>query len=119
MTIDQIAVTSGGAMLIAFIAWFFFMKRETILAAGDKAEILVNGGYSPEAITVRAGADVTLTFLRKDPSSCLEEINFPDFGIRRYLPLNERVTLTIHPKEKKTYSYSCGMNMFRGKVIAQ
>lgn len=111
-------VTAGGILLIGFIHWFFFMRQESVVAVAESVDIVVNGGYSPEAVSVVVGKELNLTFLRKDPSSCLEEVIFPDFGIRKYLPLNEKVTVTIRPTEKKNYSYSCGMNMFHGKIVA-
>jgi plastocyanin domain-containing protein len=60
---------------------------------------------------------ISCHFLRKDPSSCLEEVVIGDFKIRKYLPLNKEVTLEINPQKKGVFSFSCGMGMFHGKII--
>ncbi|MGB3788939.1 MAG: cupredoxin domain-containing protein [Phormidesmis sp.] len=51
-------------------------------------DITVDGGYSPDQIVVQAGQPVRLNFLRKDPSSCLEQIILPDFRKSLDIPLN-------------------------------
>ena len=62
------------------------------------------------------GKTTTINFFRKDPSSCLEEVILSDFKIRKYLPLNKKVSIEITPQKTGEYSFSCGMNMFHGKV---
>lgn len=119
MTLDQLVVTAVGAALIVFIYWFFFGKSEVVQHASGSLDVLVDGGYSPHAIRTPVGTPLTLTFKRKDPSPCLEEIVFPDFGLRRYLPLHEAVPITIKPTARGEYSFSCGMNMYHGKIIAE
>ena len=118
MGIDEITVTVGGIVLIGFIYWFFFMKKEQVATVSSSVRIMVDGGYSPQTLRAEAGKELTLTFVRKDPSPCLEEVVISDFGIRRYLPLNEEVEVKIMPIEKGEYSFSCGMNMFHGKIIS-
>ena len=119
MTVDQIFVTALGVFLLGFIYWFFFMKKEKTVMAEGKIEIIVDGGYVPGVITVPVGKEVTLSFFRKDPSACLEEVLLSDFGIRRALPLNKAELVTITPTEAREYEYSCGMSMFKGKIIAK
>ena len=119
MMVEQVLVTAAGILLLGFIYWFFFMKKENAVMAEGKIEIMVDGGYKPAVITVPVGKEVTLSFFRKDPSACLEEVLLSDFGIRRALPLNKTELITIRPTEAKEYEYSCGMNMFKGKIIAK
>lgn len=118
MALDQIIVTTAGIALIAFIYWFFFAKTEKAVSAAGTLEITVDGGYSPSAIETKTGAPLTLTFVRNDPSPCLEEVVIPDLGIRRHLPLHEKVSVTIRPQEPGEYPFACGMNMYHGKIIA-
>jgi plastocyanin domain-containing protein len=47
--------------------------------------ITVDGGYEPSHIVVKAGQSVRLNFVRRDPSSCLEKVLFPDFHIAQNL----------------------------------
>lgn len=117
MAIDKIIVTVVGILGIGFTYWFFLMKKETVVAVIDSVDITVEGGYSPSVISIPRGKPTKITFLRKDPSSCLEEVVLPDFKIKKYLPLNERVTVEVNPKEAGEYKFSCGMNMFHGKLI--
>lgn len=117
MAIDKIIVTVVGILGIGFTYWFFLMKKETAVIVTDSVDIIVEGGYSPAVISIPRGRLTKINFLRKDPSSCLEEVVLPDFKIRKYLPLNEKVTVEVHPKEAGEYKFSCGMNMFHGKLI--
>lgn len=93
------------------------MKKEPeVVATVDVVDITVNGGYQPEVISIPKGKTTTINFLRKDTSGCLEEVVLSDFKIRKYLPLNQKVSVSITPQKTGVYSFSCGMNMFHGKV---
>ena len=116
MTLDEIVVGLGGLSAILFVAWFFFGKKTLEVAVEQQAQIVVDGGYSPEVIVVKRGQPVTLNFLRKDPSDCLEEVVLPDFGVRRHLALNETTSIEIRPDQAGEFTFSCGMNMFHGKI---
>lgn len=115
---DKLFVTATGSVLIALIAWFFFGKREEESAASDRQTIVVDGGYKPSMIKIISDRSAQLTFIRKDSNSCLEEIVFPDYKIKQYLPLNKPVTITLNPPHKKQSEFHCGMNMFRGKLVS-
>ncbi|MFA5831822.1 MAG: cupredoxin domain-containing protein [Candidatus Paceibacterota bacterium] len=120
MSPDKIIVIVIGFFAIAFIYWFFLMKKsKAVSVSGGSVDIVVLGGYSPEVITVPFGKKTTLNFLRKDPSSCLEEVVLGDFHIRKTLPLNEKVSIDITPEKTGEYTYSCGMGMFHGKIIVK
>jgi plastocyanin domain-containing protein len=42
-----------------------------------------------------------------------------DFKIRKFLPLNKKVTIEINPKNKGEFRFECGMSMFYGKIIVE
>lgn len=118
---NKIAVTLGGLGLIGLELWWFLLskpKSQNAITAGGIQEITVtvDGGYEPSQIVVQAGQPVRLKFDRKDPSSCLEEIRLPDFHIAQNLPLNQVTTIELTPVQPGTYSFTCGMNMFRGTL---
>ena len=92
------------------------MRKEKEVKVWDSIDIIVNGGYYPEIISIPYGKTTKLNFTRKDPSSCLEEIVLGDFKIRKTLPLNQTITIPITPQKEGEYIYSCGMNMFHGKI---
>lgn len=110
-------VSITGLLSIGAIYWFFFGKKEEAMNLSTTWDISVDGGYKPAVVTVPNGKTSTITFIRKDPSSCLEEVVIPDFKIKQFLPLNTPVSITISPTKPGTYSIHCGMNMFHGKVV--
>lgn len=117
MSLDKLIVIFSGISLIGFVYWFFFGKREDVFVSGKVVDITVDGGYKPSVIKIPKGQETTISLLRKDKNSCLEEIVLPDFKIKEYLPLNEKVQVTITPKERGEFAFHCGMNMFHGKVV--
>lgn len=120
MTIDQIIVIVVAIISIGGIYWFFLGKRtaKTVLTTGE-IEIIVDGGYTPESIEVPVGKPTVLHFLRKDPSTCLEDVIISELKIRKALALNERTDITITPPRTGTLRFSCGMGMFHGTIIVK
>lgn len=119
MTLSQLLVTSGGLLLIWFIYWFFFGKRDDIVESSADIKVLVDGGYRPSSIKIKKGAETTLKITRTDKNSCLEEIVLPDFKIKQYLPLNEEVEVKIKSEKAGEFEFHCGMNMYHGKIIVE
>ncbi|MEP7204600.1 MAG: cupredoxin domain-containing protein [Candidatus Saccharibacteria bacterium] len=122
---DKVVVVTAGLVAIGLIVWWFFGKRtqETVVATrqGDRQtiEVVVDGGYKPGIIELKKGVPVDIVFTRKDRSACFEEVILPDFGVRTHLPVDEPYTVAFTPNQAGEYKYSCGMNMFFGKVIVK
>ena len=120
---QTIVVGFIAAALIGLIIWWFFAPRKTTTTNAairddhQYATITIDGGYSPEVITLRQGMPATLTIVRKNPSGCFDEIVFPDFGIREQVPLKKNLSIEISTDTAGEFQYSCGMHMFFGKVI--
>lgn len=112
---DKLIVTLSGISLIAAIYWFFFGKKEEAMTASDSWTITVDGGYKPSTIKIPKDKPATLTLMRIDDNTCLEEIVFPDYKIQKFLPLNKEVTVTLPPPHK-TSGFHCNMNMFHGRI---
>ena len=117
MTIDKIIVSLAGLVTILLTHWFFFGKKEEAVSASGEIIIIVEGGYKPATIRIEKGKPTIIHFLRHDPNPCLEEVVLSDFKIKKYLPLNEKVTVSLTPHKSGTFPFSCGMNMFHGKII--
>jgi len=124
-TTDWIVIAAGLAA-IAWVNWYFFFASRGVAVAAPAASgapsevvITVDGGYSPALVRVKAGRAVRLVFDRKDTSSCSEEVVFPDFGIRKFLPTGQRTPIVITPSAPGRYEFMCGMSMLHGAVIAE
>lgn len=119
---DKLLVIIFSVALIAAIAWWFYGKKNTTAVAAEltndvqEATIVVDGGYKPNVISLQAGKPAKITFMRKDPSSCLEEVIMPDFNVNEHLPVNKPFTVTIQPDKKGSFTYTCGMRMFSGTI---
>jgi len=125
MTPDRWIVLIVGLALVAFIVWFFWLKRTTGVRAAEassghqEAMILVKGGYTPDTIIVRHGKPVRLRFRREETASCSEKVIFADFGKSAELPTGETVSVEFVPTEPGEYDFACPMGMFRGKLIVE
>lgn len=120
----KVGVAAAGLGLMGLeLWWFLFSKTKAQAAIASEGiqsvNITVDGGYKPDQIVVQAGQPVKLNFLRKDPSTCLEQIILPDFNKALDLPLNQQVTIEVLPEKAGSYIFHCGMNMFRGTLIAE
>jgi plastocyanin domain-containing protein len=125
MTTTTIILNLAGLAVIAWIIWYFWLwKGESVAAQSDaggvqEVEVTVKGGYQPAAVIVKAGRLVRLNFTRREASTCGEEVVIPDFGKRAHLPENQTVTVEVTPEQPGEYEFTCGMNMYRGKLIVQ
>lgn len=119
MSIDKIFVTIFSIVGIVFTYWFFLMKKEDVVSVTDYVDIIVEGGYTPNTISIPKGKTTKINFFRKDPNSCLEEVILSDFKIRRFLPLNKKVTIEVKPQKTGEFRFECGMNMFHGKIVVR
>ena len=120
----KLAVALGGLGLIgAELWWFMFSKTKSqkaqVKQGIQEVDIVVDGGYTPDRIEVTAGEPVKLNFYRQDASSCLEQVLLPDFNKALDLTLNETTSVEIVPERSGEYTFTCGMNMYRGVVIVE
>lgn len=102
--------TSGGAPPVG---------AAPVQGAPAQATIIVQGGYEPSVVRVKAGQPVRLIFDRQETSGCSEEVVFADFGIRRFLPAHQQTVVEVTPPKAGTYVFTCGMGMLRGKLVAE
>lgn len=124
-TPDRLSVVATGLALIAFIVWFFWLKRTRGVRAAEtsggyqEAMILVKGGYTPDTIIVRHGKPVRLNFRREETASCSDKVIFADFQKSADLPTGETIAVEILPKDPGEFGFSCPMGMFRGKLVVE
>lgn len=120
----QIGVLVGGIILIIATLWFFFGPRASEGAkagqgGAQEIEVVVKGGYSPDRIEVQHGRPVRLLFRREEATSCTEQVVLSDFGVSAMLPQGHIVPVEFTPQKAGEYTFHCGMNMVRGKLIVR
>jgi plastocyanin domain-containing protein len=125
MNTTRIIVTLVGFGVIGWIVWYFWLwKGEAVAAATgaggiQEVDVTVKGGYQPAAIEVKAGRPLRLNFTRREASMCGEEVVLPEFGKRAHLPENTPVGIEIVPQQPGEYEFTCGMNMYKGRLIVR
>ncbi|BDT59121.1 copper-binding protein [Massilia varians] len=118
----EITVVVSELLLIAFVLWYFFGERKAVAASTTESgvqeiKVTVKGGYSPDVIVVRQGKPVRLEFYRDETASCSEQVIFGDFGIAKNLPAFKSTAVELNPDKSGEFTFTCGMNMMRGKLI--
>ena len=121
----EIIVLVGGIALIAFVLWYFFagegVRAKALLSAAgvQQVKVTVKGAYTPDVIVVKRGVPVELDFYRDETNSCTEQVVFNEFGISRMLPAFKTTPVRFTPDRAGTFTFNCGMNMVRGKLIVE
>lgn len=120
----EIGVVIAGVILIGLVLWYFFGEHEAVSAQVNESglqeiKVTVKGGYSPDVIVVRQGKPVQLQFYRDETASCSEEVIFGDFGIAKTLPAFKTTPIEFTPDKPGEFTFACGMNMMRGKLIVE
>ncbi len=125
MTWDRWLVDLLGLAFIAFVVWFFWLKkaigvRAAVTSGGYQEQmVLVKGGYTPDVIVVEAGKPVRLNFVRQESASCTEMVVLGAFSKSARLPEGQVVPVEFLPKEPGEYEFACQMGMIRGKIVAE
>ena len=125
MTTTQIVVTLVGFGVIGWIVWYFWLWKGESVAAGvgaggvQEVDITVKGGYQPASIVAKAGRPLRLNFTRRESTPCGEEVVLPEFGRRAHLPEGRTVAIEVTPERPGEYEFTCGMNMYKGKLIVR
>ncbi|MDK6802778.1 cupredoxin domain-containing protein [Lactobacillus mulieris] len=111
--------------IIGFIIWWFFIREvnDTALAKANqnkqKAQIVIQGGYSPSTLVLQKGIPAEVEFLQKDSTACLAEVRSAELALDKKIAPGEKVTIKVPTDQVGEYNYSCGMNMFHGKVVVK
>lgn len=128
MTGADWAIAAGALALIIVVNWYFLGPRRVVRAAAASARagahvqhltVVVEGGYTPNAIEVPQGTRVRLTFDRREDNPCSDEIVIPDFSIRRDLPPFAKTVLEFTADKPGRHEFRCGMGMLHGTLIVR
>ncbi len=91
-----------------------------VVATASTVIEITEQGYHPSAVQLDPGKATTLTFLRKVADTCATSVEFPELKIQAETPLNKAVTVVIPAQPKgKVLTFTCPMNMYTGKAVAQ
>jgi Cu+-exporting ATPase len=123
MTPAEILVVAAGVGVTAFGAWFFFGPKRSELATLEggvqRADIVVQGAYSPSIIRARQGVPLEITFDRREGGECTSQVVFSDFRKKFDLPAFKKTTVSLRPDEAGDFGFACGMNMVHGRLIVE
>jgi heme/copper-type cytochrome/quinol oxidase subunit 2 len=76
-------------------------------------------GYTPNVMRVKKEVPVELVIDNPLEDSCLSTFNMPDFNI---INVNLKVgttSLMFTPDKTGTFTFNCGMKMYKGKIIVE
>lgn len=110
-----------GLLLIALIVWWFWLYKPEAVAS-DGAQIIIkvaDGIYEPAQISLPAGVQTSIGFLRTDESPCSAVVVFPDLDISEDLPVGTLKEVLIPELEAGEYPFTCQMQMYRGNLVVR
>ncbi len=65
------------------------------------------------------GSSQPVTFLRTTEKTCATEVAFPELGIQKPLPLNAVVSIDLPTDAARTFTFQCGMGMYKGALVVR
>lgn len=76
----------------------------------------LQSGYSPNAVFVPAGKDITLTLKNTTGAGCIQSFVIPSLGIQKVVPVGSSIQVTFTAPAKGQLAFMCGMGMYRGVI---
>jgi plastocyanin domain-containing protein len=86
-------------------------------SSGPITIIADSNGFTPSEVKVSKGKEAKLHFQRKTDDTCATEVVFPELNIKKPLPLNQVVEITLPPSGERRYTFTCGMGMYKSSVV--
>ncbi len=83
----------------------------------QKVNVNVAGGYNPAIVNLKKDVPAEITFTRTNEHGCLDIVHSKDLNFETKLPLNQAETVKIATDKVGEFDFSCGMDMFHGKVV--
>ncbi|MCL4417162.1 MAG: cupredoxin domain-containing protein, partial [Actinobacteria bacterium] len=75
------------------------------------------GGYTPNELTAKAGADITLHLKNDGGGGCAQAFTIPSLGVQRLVSTGQNDTITFKaPDEATDIAFMCSMGMYRGVI---
>jgi plastocyanin domain-containing protein len=86
---------------------------------GAVAIAVTENGFEPAVASVPRGTPVTLIVTRRTDRTCATEMVFEGSGERHDLPLGTPVRIELAAGVRDTLRYACGMDMYKGMLVAK
>lgn len=93
-------------------------KRAPKNAGVQKATVVVDHGFKPSTISVKAGRPVQLTFDTKH-RDCATSVVFGGLKISKPLTDGKKTVVTFTPTKAETLLFACPMKMMTGRVVVK
>lgn len=78
---------------------------------------VIDAGYSPQVVTVKAGTDVTFNIENSGVYSCASAFTIPHFNYQKIVEAGKTETITLKMPDKPTQiPFMCSMGMYRGVI---
>jgi plastocyanin domain-containing protein len=74
-------------------------------------------GFKPSSVTFKKGAPASLVFTRTTDDTCATEVVFPQLDIKKELPKNTPITITVPTDKEQKLTFQCGMGMYKSSVV--
>ncbi len=88
--------------------------------AGQMMTVTVNnGGYSPSTINVKKGKPVHLMFKLGANPGCGDTVVLKDYKISKKLAKGKSRMVMFTPNKAGTINFTCGMGMYKGKIVVK
>lgn len=96
------------------------VSQTTTTDGVQKATITIDGGkYSPSTVSVEKGKPVELTFTGGKELGCGGTIVFKSLNQTKDVKSGESVTFAFTPDKAGDIPFTCGMDMYDGKVVVK
>jgi len=80
---------------------------------------VTENGFEPATVEIPKNEAVTLLVTRKTDQTCATEMVFAETGQRYELPKDQVVRIELPAGQPDTLNYACGMNMYKGAIVAK
>jgi len=76
-------------------------------------------GYHPAELRAKGGKAVRLVVTRTTDDGCGQQIVVPSLHLKYDLPLNQPVAIDLTMPTSGTLGFACGMDMYKGSIVAE
>lgn len=83
----------------------------------QEVKVEVAGGYNPSIVNLKQGIPAKISFTRTNEQGCLDVVHSKELGFEEDLPVNVTKTVDVPTDKSGEFNFSCGMDMFFGKVV--